>query len=200
MVATVNSWLRRVPVWLLYLLALAPIPWLFWLGLNGQLGVEPIQELEHEYGELALKFLIAGLAVTPLRRFAGLNLLKFRRALGLITFWYVCAHLAVWLVLDVGNLAQIWADIVKRPYITVGMLGFVVMVPLALTSNSWSLRRLGRGWHSLHRLVYVAAALGGLHYVLLAKGWQLEPLIYLAIILGLLAARLKPRVARTARA
>ncbi len=191
-IRTLNGWLRRVPTWPLYILCLLPAPWLFWLGLTGGLGVEPIEALEHEYGELALKFLIAGLCVTPLRRFAGLNLLKFRRMLGLVAFTYVSLHLLVWLVLDVQVLSRILQDIAKRPYITVGMTAFVLLLPLAVTSNAVSLRRMGAaGWRRLHWLVYPAVLLGGLHYVMLSKGWQVEPLIYMCVILTLLALRVR---------
>ncbi|GHF32653.1 protein-methionine-sulfoxide reductase heme-binding subunit MsrQ [Seohaeicola zhoushanensis] len=185
-----NALLRRVPVWLVYIVCMAGAPWLFWLGVSGGLGPEPVKGLERELGELALKFLVAGLAVTPLRRFLGLNLMRFRRAIGLVTFFYVCCHLLVWLVLDVQLLAQIWADIVKRPYITVGMAAFVLLVPLAVTSNNRSVRRLGPAWRRLHRLVYPAAILGGVHYLMLAKGFRIEPLVYLALIAGLLLLRL----------
>lgn len=185
-----NDILRRVPVWIVYVLGALPAPWLFYLGLTGGLGVEPIEALEHQFGELALQLLILGLAISPLRRFTGLNLMKFRRAIGVLTFAYVSLHLLVWLVLDVQVPSQIWADIVKRPYITVGMAGFALLLPLAVTSNNWSVRRLGSRWRKVHRLTYVAAFLGGLHYVMLAKGFQIEPLIYLAIILGLLSLRL----------
>lgn len=195
---SVNRLARHVPAWAVYLLCALPAPWLFWQGLTGGLGVEPIKALEHEYGKLALQLLIAGLCVTPLRRFAGVNLLKFRRAIGLMSFFYVTLHLLVWLLLDVQNVSQIWADILKRPYITVGMAGFVLLVPLALSSNNWSVRRLGPRWRSLHRLTYVAVSLGALHYVMLAKGFQLEPLLYLGAVLGLLALRRLPRT-RTAR-
>ncbi|MEX0284838.1 MAG: protein-methionine-sulfoxide reductase heme-binding subunit MsrQ [Paracoccaceae bacterium] len=199
-VLTLNGWLRRLPTWPLYVLSLLPAPWLFWQGLTGALGVEPIKELEHAYGELALQFLIAGLCVTPLRRWVGLNLLKFRRLLGLVAFTYVGLHLAVWLVLDVQVLAEILRDIAKRPYITIGMAGFVLLVPLALTSNNASIKRLGTaGWRRLHWLVYPAVVLGGLHYIMLAKGWQLEPLIYMTTILSLLILRVptKKRVTAT---
>ncbi|WP_170787493.1 protein-methionine-sulfoxide reductase heme-binding subunit MsrQ [Ruegeria lacuscaerulensis] len=187
---TVNQILRRVPVWAVYLLGLIPAPWLFYQGLTGGLGIDPIEALEHRYGELALQLLIVVLAVSPLRRFSGLNLTKFRRALGVLTFVYVSLHLLVWLVLDVQLPSQIWADILKRPYITVGMAGFLLLLPLAVTSNNLSVRRLGPRWRVLQRLVYPAAILGGLHYVMLAKGFQIEPLIYLSVILGLLALRL----------
>ena len=143
---------------------------------------------------MALQFLIAGLAVTPLRRYLGINLLKFRRAIGLIAFYYVTLHLLVWLFLDVQILSQIVADILKRPYITIGMLGFALMVPLAITSNNWSVRKLGAAWRRLHTLVYGAAVLGALHFVMLSKGFQIEPLIYLGAVIALLALRLPGKV------
>ncbi len=195
----ISAGARRVPVWAVWAVALAPVPWLFWAGATGGLGVEPVEALEHRLGLFALQFLVAGLAITPLRRHLGVNLLRFRRALGLIAFTYAGLHLAVWLVLDVQIPAQIWADILKRPYITIGMAAFLLLLPLALTSNDWSVRRLGPTWRRLHKLAYVAATLGGLHFVMLAKGFQLEPLLYMAAILALLALRLRgprPRGAR----
>ena len=185
----INTALRRIPAWVIYVMAPLPVVWLVWQGFIGGLGVEPIRALEHELGEIGLQLLLAGLCVTPLRRYLGLNLLKFRRALGLVAFFYITLHLLVWLVLDVQIPAQIWADIVKRPYITVGMLAFVLMVPLALTSNNASVRRLGARWRWLHWLTYPVAVLGALHFVLLAKGFQIEPLIYLALALLLVALR-----------
>jgi len=198
LVDTINTSLRRLPTWVVYILCALPAPWLFYLGVSGGLGVEPIKALEHELGLLALQFLIAGLAITPLRRVVGLNLIKFRRAIGLLTFYYVVCHLLVWLFLDVQIVSEIWADIIKRPYVTVGMLGFVLMVPLAVTSNNWSVRKLGPRWRSLHKVVYLIAVLGALHFIMLTKGFQLEPLIYMAVILGLLALRLpKKRLPRS---
>ncbi|WP_170429539.1 protein-methionine-sulfoxide reductase heme-binding subunit MsrQ [Ruegeria arenilitoris] len=184
-----NQILRRIPVWLVYLLGALPAPWLFYQGLTGGLGIDPIEALEHRYGELALQLLIVVLAISPLRNFTGLNLIKLRRALGVLTFTYVALHLLVWLVLDVQVPSQIWADIVKRPYITVGMAAFLLMIPLAITSNNLSVRKLGPRWRSLQRLVFPAAILGGLHYVMLAKGFQIEPLVYLSLIIGLLLLR-----------
>ncbi|MEW2911801.1 protein-methionine-sulfoxide reductase heme-binding subunit MsrQ [Leisingera sp. JC11] len=185
-----NQLLRRLPVWAVYLLGALPAPWLFCLGLTGGLGVEPIKALEHEYGELALQLLILTLAISPLRRLLGLNLMKFRRAVGLLCFFYVLCHLLVWLVLDVQILGQILTDIAKRPYITIGMGAFVLMLPLAMTSNNLSVRRLGRAWSRLHRLTYAAAVLGAVHFVMVSKGFQIEPLIYLGLVLFLLALRL----------
>lgn len=189
LIDTVNTSLRRVPVWLVYLVGSLPPFWFLYLGLTGGLGVEPINALERELGKLALQAVILGLAVTPLRGTIGLNLMKFRRAIGVLTFYYVSAHLLVWLVLDVQIFGQIWADIVKRPYITVGMSAFLLLLPLAATSNNLSVRKLGPRWRRLHRLVYPAAILGGVHYVMLQKTWQPEPLTYLGIILALLAWR-----------
>ncbi len=185
----INAVARRVPVWAVYIVGVVPAPTLFYMGLTGGLGVEPIKALEHELGLIALQLLVLGLAVTPLRRHLGVNLLRFRRAIGLLAFFYVCVHLLAWLVLDVQVPGQIWADIVKRPYITIGMSAFLLMIPLAVTSNNRSLRRLGRAWFRLHRLVYGIAVLGGVHFVMLTKGFQFEPLLYLAVILGLLASR-----------
>ncbi|MBY6057077.1 protein-methionine-sulfoxide reductase heme-binding subunit MsrQ [Leisingera daeponensis] len=185
-----NQLLRRLPVWAVYLLGALPAPWLFYLGLTGGLGVEPVRALEHEYGELALQLLILTLAISPLRRLLGLNLMKFRRAVGLLCFFYVLCHLLVWLLLDVQIPSQILTDIAKRPYITIGMGAFVLMLPLALTSNNLSVRKLGRTWSRLHRLTYAAAVFGAVHFVMLAKGFQIEPLIYLGLVLCLLALRL----------
>jgi len=191
MIDTLNSTLRRIPAWTIYIVGAAWAAWLFYLGLTGGLGVEPINALEREYGEIGLKLLVAGLAITPLRKYAGLNLLKFRRALGVTTFFFILAHFLVWAVLDVQSLSRVWEEIVKRPYVTVGMLSFVFMIPLAVTSNNLSLRKLGAArWRKLHKLTYPIAVLGAVHYLWLVKGFQLEPIVYLGIILGLLATRM----------
>ncbi len=189
----INAAARRVPVWSVWLILLVPAVWTFWLGLTGGLGAEPIKALERELGEVALQLLVLGLCITPLRRFLGLNLIRFRRAIGLLAFTYVGLHLLVWLVLDVQIPAQIWADIVKRPYVTVGFTAFLLMIPLALTSNDRALRRLGPRWRQLHKLTYGVAVLGAVHFIWLSKGFQIEPLIYLAVILGLLALRLRAK-------
>ncbi|MEQ9038366.1 MAG: protein-methionine-sulfoxide reductase heme-binding subunit MsrQ [Silicimonas sp.] len=188
----INVVLSRVPAWPLYIVGVLPPAWFLWLGLTGGLGVEPINELEHRLGELALQTFIVTLAVTPLREWLGVNLVRYRRALGLLTFFYVFLHLLVWLVLDVRIPGQIWTDILKRPYITIGMLAFVLLIPLAATSNNLSIRKLGpKRWKQLHRLGYVAAILGAVHFVMVAKGFQIEPLVYLGIVAGLLAARVR---------
>ncbi len=186
-----NGWLRRVPAWPLYVLGFAYMGWLFWRGVTDFTLVEPIDWLEGAYGLAALQLLVATLAVTPIRRFLGVNLLKFRRALGLLVFFFVLAHFLVWAVLDVQALAAVWADLVKRPYVTVGMGAFLLLIPLALTSNNASLRRMGgAGWRRLHWLTYPVAVLGAVHYLWLARVFATEPLVYLALVLGLLATRL----------
>ena len=190
-----NRWLKRLPVLPLYFLALLPGLWLLWRGINGQLGADPMRALEHGLGLWALKFMIAALAVTPLRRLSGISLIRFRRMLGLTAFYYALAHLAVYLLLDRQlNWAEIGGDLYKRPYIMFGMAAFVLIVPLAATSNGYSLRRLGAAaWQKLHRLAYPAAILMVLHYLWLVKSWTLEPLAYAAITLAVLATRLVPR-------
>ena len=186
-----NRALRPWPAWPIYALGLAWAGWMFWLGLSNQLGPEPINTLERDYGLRALQLLVAGLMVTPLRSLTGVSLLKFRRALGLTAFFYVLAHLMVWALLDLQSLARIGEEIIKRPYITLGFAAFVLLVPLAVTSNNASIRRLGAvGWRRLHRLTYPAVLLGGLHYVWLVKGYPAEPFVYLAVVVGLLALRL----------
>ncbi len=188
----INSTVRHIPPLAIYIAGALPAFWFLYLGLTGGLGVEPIRALEHELGLFGLKLFIVVLAVTPLRTYAGISLFRIRRALGLLVFYYITLHLLVWLFLDVQIWSQILGDILKRPYITIGMAGFVLLIPLAVTSNNWSVRKLGAmRWRVWHRLTYPAAILGGLHYVMLAKTWQVEPMLYLATILLLLAMRIR---------
>lgn len=189
---SINGALRKVPAWTIYIVGAAYAVWQFWLALN-QIGpylVEPINVLERAYGEVALKLLVLGLLVTPLRKWAGVNLIKFRRAIGVTTFFFVLAHFLVFAILDVQSVERVWTEIVKRPYVTVGMVSFVLMIPLAISSNNLSVRKLGAAsWRKLHKLTYPIAILGAIHYLWLVKGFQLEPIIYLVIIVGLVASR-----------
>ncbi|MFY0634496.1 MAG: protein-methionine-sulfoxide reductase heme-binding subunit MsrQ [Vannielia sp.] len=199
MIDSLNSTLRKLPAWPLYIVAPLPAAFWLWQGATGASGPEPIKALEHSLGLFALQLLIAGLAVTPLRKWTGLNLLKFRRAIGVVSFFYVLMHFLTWLVLDMSLLwGQILGDIVKRPYITIGFIGFLLLIPLAVTSNNASIRKLGARWRKLHKLVYPAVILGGLHWVWLAKGWQVEPMLYLGAILGILALRVIPKPSKRA--
>ncbi|EAR49625.1 hypothetical protein OG2516_12586 [Oceanicola granulosus HTCC2516] len=196
MAARINRWLRRVPPWLLYIGVALWAGWLFYNGVVGQLGADPVEALELAYGDLALKLLIVGLAVTPLRKWTGVSLIRFRRAIGVTAFFLVLAHFLVWAVLDVQTLGRVWADILKRPYVTIGMSAFVLLIPLAATSNNWSVRKLGPAWRRLHRLAYPAALLAAVHYIWLVKGFELEPYIYAALIGALLLARVEWRPRR----
>lgn len=200
LVERINAAARRLPVWAVYAAGTVPVLWLVWRGATGGLGIDPVKEIEHELGKTGLQLLVAVLCVTPLRRLAGVNLLRFRRALGLLAFGYVLLHLLAWIVLDMGLLwRQALGDIVKRPYITIGMAGFLMLLPLALTSNDLAVRRMGAAaWRKLHRLTYPAALAGAVHYLWLVKAWPVEPFLYIAAILGLLALRLRIRQARTA--
>ena len=188
----INRATRRVPAWPIYIVAALIAGFQFYQGLAGALGPEPINALEREYGELALKFLIIGLVITPLRTFTGVNLIKYRRAIGLSAFFFAAAHLAVWAFLDVRTWSRVIEEVIKRPYVTIGMISFVLLIPLAVTSNKASIRAMGANWRKLHKLTYPAVLLGGIHYVWLVKGWPAEPFIYLAVIIALLAVRFKP--------
>lgn len=175
----------------LYIVGMMPAVWYFYCGVTDQLGADPQKTLERLLGLWALRFLVAGLAITPLRRLGGPSLIRYRRTIGLLAFYYAALHLTVYTVLDQGlDVAAIWADIVKRPFITVGMLAFSVLVPLAVTSNSRMIRRLGTRWQKLHRYVYLAAAAAALHFIMLVKSWPAEPLIYAGIVAALLLFRL----------
>ena len=190
----INRRLARIPAPLIYLLAIGYAGWMLWLGVTTQLGADPVKVLEHAMGEAALYMLVSGLAVSPLRQITRVNLMKFRRAIGVTCFFFVALHLLVWALRDVQRLSEVWADIVKRPYITIGMAGFILLLPLAITSNNLSIRKMGAaGWRKLHTLVYPAAALGGLHYLMQAKGFQLKPIVFLVIILSLVAWRFMNR-------
>ena len=186
----INTGLRKIPTWVLYLILLIPGLLTLAAGLTDNLGPEPINELEEELGEFALKLLILGLAVSPLLHFTRINLVRFRRAIGVMAFAYVMAHFLVWFLLDLQSLSHIWTEIAKRPYVTVGMAGFIAMIPLALTSNDLSVRRLGRFWRVLHRLTYLVAILAGLHFIMLSKGFDVEALAHMVVILAFLALRI----------
>ena len=195
---SVNAFLRRVPAWPIYIVSVAWFAWLFFQALTGAMGPDPVNALEHALGDVALQLMVVVLAITPARKYLGLNLIKYRRALGLAVFFFVAMHLGVWLFLDVQIVAQIVQDIFKRPYITVGMVSFVLMIPLAITSNNRSIRKLGpQVWNRLHKLTYAAVILGAVHNVMIQKVWEAEALVYLGLIAALLALRIRwvPRAA-----
>ncbi len=198
---------RRAPIGtvlaktLLHVAALLPATWLGWqvwrVAHAGEdaLGADPVAEIEHRLGLWALRLLMATLAITPLRQLTGLNqLVRFRRMLGLYAFFYACLHFSAYLVLDLrGYWTQVFEDIVKRPYITVGFLAWLLLVPLAITSTSGWIRRLGRRWVRLHKLVYVVGILAVLHFWWLVKSDIREPALYAAIAAALLGWRIWKR-------
>ncbi|MGN7291451.1 protein-methionine-sulfoxide reductase heme-binding subunit MsrQ [Rhizobium sp. SAFR-030] len=187
---------RPASIWALYAIGLLPGLYAFYLGIYGGLGADPVREFEHRLGIWALRFLCLGLTVTPIRDLFSVNLIAYRRALGLLAFYYVLAHFTVYLTLDRGLvLSSIAGDILKRPYIMLGMVGLLILIPMALTSNRWSIRRLGSRWNELHKLAYPLVLAALLHFVLSRKSLTLEPAIYIAIVALLLGYRvIRPKL------
>jgi sulfoxide reductase heme-binding subunit YedZ len=182
------SSLRRLAKPTVFVACLVPLALLAWRGVAGGLGANPIETITHATGDWTLRFLLITLAITPLRRVSGWNrVIGFRRMLGLFAFFYGTLHLLTYLWLDkFFAWADILHDIPKRPFITIGFSAFVLLVPLALTSTGRAIRRLGgRRWRALHRLIYVAAPFGVIHYWWLVKADHTLPVTY-ACILGLL--------------
>ena len=175
-----------------FVLALLPFLWLVFRGVTGRLSVNPIEDITLTTGIWALRWLLVSLAITPLRRVTGWQrIIQFRRMFGLFAFFYATLHLLTYVVLDQGLAFEfILPDIVKRPYITAGMVAFTLMIPLAVTSTKGWIRRLGRKWQLLHRLVYVSAAAACLHFLWKVKVAIGEPVYYAAILGSLLAFRL----------
>jgi sulfoxide reductase heme-binding subunit YedZ len=192
---TKNIRLLKVVVFLLCLLPLGKLG-LETFGLAGlSLGANPIEELLHRLGKWGLNFLLITLAVTPLRKWTGLNwLIRFRRMLGLFAFFYLLMHFLTYAGLDQRfDIPVIVEDIVERPYITIGVSALLLLLPLAITSTNGMMRRLGRRWQKLHRLVYVIAGLGVWHFYWQVKKDILEPSIYIFILVVLLGYRILTR-------
>lgn len=190
MIARLNATLRRLPPGAVYLLGLLPLAWIVWLTLSGGIGVDPVKGIEHRLGKVGLWFLAGGLTITPLLRLTRLNLIRYRRAIGLLAFFYVALHLVAWVWLDMGLLwRQAASDLVKRPYLVLGISAFALLIPLALTSNDASVRRLRAGWRRLHRLVYPAVLLGVAHYLWQMKVISPEGWTWAAAVAALLALR-----------
>lgn len=185
----------RVTKPLLFLAGLAPLIYLVMRTFNVAgltLGANPIEELLHQLGLWGLKFLLLTLAVTPVRRWTGWHwLVRYRRMLGLYAFFYLVLHFLTYAILDQSlDAGAILEDIVKRPYITLGMAGLLLLVPLAITSTRNMMRRLGKRWQTLHRLVYVVAVFGVWHFYWQVKLDTLQPTLYGVILAALLATRL----------
>jgi len=183
------KWLKP-PV---FLLCLIPAAVLVWQGLHDGLGANPVEYVQHFTGDWTLNFLCITLAITPLRKLTGQPwLIKFRRMFGLFAFFYVCLHFLTYLWPDQQfNFAGMLKDVAKRPFITMGFTGFVLMIPLAITSTAGMIRRLGgKRWQRLHRLIYVSAVAGVIHYYWLVKSDVRVPLLYAGIVGALLFYRI----------
>jgi sulfoxide reductase heme-binding subunit YedZ len=185
----------RNPKFWIFAVCLLPLVRLLVLGASGGLGANPIEFITRSTGTWTLVGLMLTLSVTPLRRLAGqAALLRYRRMLGLFSFFYACLHFVTYVWLDqFFDPTAIVRDIVKRPFITIGFTAFILLIPLAATSTHAMMRRLGRRWQQLHRLVYLIALLGVIHYLWLVKKDLTEPLIYGGVLACLLVMRL-PRV------
>jgi sulfoxide reductase heme-binding subunit YedZ len=184
--------ITRVVKPVLYLAAVLPFAWLVFALLTGLVMGDEVKFMQHVTGDTALTCLMLTLTITPLRRLTGWNdLIKVRRLIGLTAFWYACIHLSTYLVFDQSLSAEeILKDIAKHPWVLVGFAAFLCLVPLAITSTKGWVRRLGgKRWQRLHRLVYVAAIAGVLHYFWLVKKDARAPLVYGAVLLVLLGAR-----------
>ena len=176
-----------------FVLCLAPLAWLAWKGIHQDLGANPIEYITHSTGDWTLRFLVITLSITPLRKLLGRpQLIRFRRMLGLFAFFYGCLHFATYVWLDkFFDVSDMIKDVGKRPFVTAGFTGFVPLVPLALTSTAGWIRRLGgKRWQRLHRLIYVTAVAGVVHYYWLVKSDVRKPVMYGALVAILLAYRL----------
>jgi methionine sulfoxide reductase heme-binding subunit len=185
----ISKWTKAA----LFVLCLVPLASLGWDALHGGLTANPVEYITHATGDWTLRFIVITLSVTPLRKLLGLpDLIRFRRMFGLFAFFYGCLHFTTYIWLDkFFDLRDMWKDIAKRPFITVGFLAFVLMIPLALTSTARMIRRLGgKNWQRLHRLIYITAIAGVVHYYWLVKSAVIRPLTYGAIVAVLLLWRL----------
>lgn len=187
---------------LVFVACLLPAIWLTFALFTNQLGANPIEAITRESGVWALRFLLLTLCLTPIRWLTGLNqIIRFRRMTGLYVFFYALLHMLLYLWLDqFFDWSEIWKDIVKRPFITIGFISFTLLLPLALTSSNKMMKRLGgQRWKQLHKLTYLVAGLSCLHFLMLVKADLTEPLIYIVILALLLGVRvyrfyLKPMV------
>src|SRR5579885_1039978 len=174
-----------------FLVCLVPLGLLVWRGLTGHLGANPIEFITHSTGDWTLIFLLVTLAITPLRKISRQYwLISYRRMIGLFAFFYGCLHLMTYVWLDkFFDVHEMLHDIAKRKFITAGMTAFALMLPLALTSTKWAIRKMGKRWQILHRLIYFSAAVGVIHYIWLVKADLKKPLEYAAVLVALLLYR-----------
>jgi sulfoxide reductase heme-binding subunit YedZ len=187
----------------IFVLCLSPVAFLGWRALQNRLGANPIEFITHFTGDWTLRFLVIALTITPLRKLSGLpELIRFRRMLGLFAFFYGSLHFLTYIWLDkFFDWSDMWKDVVKRPFITAGFLAFVLLIPLAITSTTGWIRRLGGArWQMLHRLVYVSCVAGAIHYYWLVKSDVRLPLMYASMVGVLLVYRIVEKVRHSSSA
>ena len=176
---------------LFFISALLSVAYLVWGLFNDALGANPVEYIIRDLGDWTLRFLLITLAISPLRRLTGMaQLLRLRRMLGLFTFFYGVLHLSIYLWLEQSfDWQEIWLDILERPFITIGMLSFILLIPLAVTSTTAAMRKLGKNWLRLHKLIYPISLFAVLHFWWLVKADTREPFIYAVILAILLSER-----------
>tara|TARA_B100001121_G_C18531013_1_gene545992 strand:- start:104 stop:682 length:579 start_codon:yes stop_codon:yes gene_type:complete len=181
---------RKIRIWHVYVTLLIPLLLLTSDLLSGQLGVDPMRELEKSLGVTGIYILILTLCITPLSTLTAINFIRFRRAFGLMSFFYIALHFSTWILLDMQlRWYEIVESVTKKPFIVFGMMGFLLLIPLAATSNNYSIKRLGKYWPKLHKLIYVAIILGGVHYLMMEKTLQNDAITTFIIILVLILLR-----------
>ena len=186
----VRASVRRLRSWHIYLSLLVPLLFLAYDLLSGQLGVDPMRAIEKSLGVTAIYILILTLCITPFSLLTGINFIRFRRAFGLMSFFYIILHFSTWLLLDMQlRWVEIAESLTRKPFIVFGMMGFLLLIPLAATSNNYSMKRLGKYWQKLHKLIYVAIILGGIHYLMMEKTLQNDAIITFIIIIVLISLR-----------
>ena len=186
----VRASVRRLRSWHIYLSLLVPLLFLAYDLLSGQLGVDPMRAIEKSLGVTAIYILILTLCITPFSLLTGINFIRFRRAFGLMSFFYIVLHFSTWLLLDMQlRWVEIVESLTRKPFIVFGMMGFLLLIPLAATSNNYSMKRLGKYWPKLHKLIYAAIILGGIHYLMMEKTLQNDAIITFIIIIALISLR-----------
>ena len=186
----VRASVRRLRSWHIYVSLLVPLLFLTYDLLSGRLGVDPMRAIEKSLGVTAIYILILTLCITPFSILTGINFIRFRRAFGLMSFFYIILHFSTWLLLDMQlRWVEIAESLTRKPFIVFGMMGFLLLIPLAATSNNYSMKRLGKYWQKLHKLIYVAIILGGIHYLMMEKTLQNDAIITFIIIIALISLR-----------
>ena len=186
----VRASVRRLRSWHIYVSLLVPLLFLTYDLLSGRLGVDPMRAIEKSLGVTAIYILILTLCITPFSVLTGINFIRFRRAFGLMSFFYIILHFSTWLLLDMQlRWVEIAESLTRKPFIVFGMMGFLLLIPLAATSNNYSMKRLGKYWQKLHKLIYVAIILVGIHYLMMEKTLQNDAIITFIIIIALISLR-----------